>query len=149
MKFLCSQCAACYSSKTALEVHVNTVHENVRPYMCEHCSKGFGSQIYLQNHIKMVHSFRTYDCKICQEKFSKKYDLRWVFYNLAVYGEFKGGTQHDNVSKLMTISDLCWHYFRKKYMLKFKLSCTYYHEVNNREIFVLNCFPFYFSLVKI
>ncbi|XP_071115503.1 zinc finger protein 62-like [Haliotis cracherodii] len=63
----CSYCPTKVKTKLALQMHVNALHLNKRPYLCEICGSGFCDPWTLQRHIAFRHSTtREYSCDHCQ-----------------------------------------------------------------------------------
>lgn len=48
-------CGKSFTRKHALKVHVQTVHENARPFECPICQSTFGHKHLLARHISTVH----------------------------------------------------------------------------------------------
>jgi uncharacterized Zn-finger protein len=44
------------SSKSALQVHIKTVHEEVKPFKCSKCEASFGHKHLLQRHSRQCKS---------------------------------------------------------------------------------------------
>ena len=54
--FTCDICAKSFRTKTHLQRHIKTVHENsTKDFKCESCKKSFVRQDLLKCHVKIVH----------------------------------------------------------------------------------------------
>jgi KRAB domain-containing zinc finger protein len=57
-------------------VHLQTIHENIRPFSCSTCGKGFKQRIHLLGHFISTHSnVKPFKCELCPARFSKKWNL--------------------------------------------------------------------------
>ena len=75
-EFKCSDCGASFTTKRAIEFHINAIHLKVKPYECEQCKKSFTQEGHMKFHVKEVHQkVRPYKCIHCDHFFSRKPDL--------------------------------------------------------------------------
>ncbi len=59
-----------FEQHSKLTIHIQTVHENLRPFDCPLCPAKFGEKGSLSTHIRMVHeNLRPFKCKLCPAKF--------------------------------------------------------------------------------
>ena len=69
-KVPCPHCGKSLAGKTALNLHIRTIHEKRRDFMCNECGKCFTQSVALQTHIKGVHSAEKragYACPKCDK----------------------------------------------------------------------------------
>ena len=69
-KIQCPQCDKKLSGKTALNLHIRTIHEKRRDFICDECGKCFTQRVALQVHIKGMHSEEKkagYACPKCDK----------------------------------------------------------------------------------
>ena len=48
-------CKTTFISKTSQKLHIEAVHEGIKPHVCTICDAKFGQKGSLTNHIKSVH----------------------------------------------------------------------------------------------
>ena len=58
-KYACDDCKAPFKKKHFLELHMNSVHLNYRPYLCNLCKKSFFIKLQLKIHIAGSHKEKT------------------------------------------------------------------------------------------
>ena len=64
--FKCELCYKMLSTKRALKVHIETVHEKLKPHQCCFCVKKFSLKHHLKRHIECVHEkIKKHVCQIC------------------------------------------------------------------------------------
>lgn len=83
----CSHCDALFSTKSNLNRHMRSAHEDpikinvdfvapmqeVQKFECSNCEKSFNRKDVLKRHIQSVHSdVKTFSCKICSSEFHRK-----------------------------------------------------------------------------
>ena len=74
-KVPCPHCGKSLAGKTALNVHIRTIHEKRRDFMCNECGKCFTQRVALQVHIKGMHSDEKragYACPKCDKVWSSE-----------------------------------------------------------------------------
>lgn len=73
----CRQCSSSFTTHSNLVVHVQTVHEGLRPYVCELCNRSFGTKGTMNRHVRLVHYHeRRYVCQLCGRTFATLACLR-------------------------------------------------------------------------
>lgn len=74
--YCCKYCQSRFTSPWNLKVHLQTIHENIRPFSCSTCGKGFKQRIHLLGHFISTHSnVKPFKCELCPARFSKKWNL--------------------------------------------------------------------------
>ncbi|KAJ8918912.1 hypothetical protein NQ315_016814 [Exocentrus adspersus] len=72
----CEECGKVFKSEVSLKQHVSKMHRP-RKHHCHICVKTFAEKYGLKQHILRKHSKQcTYECKVCNEVFSKTRDLK-------------------------------------------------------------------------
>ena len=72
----CGICDATLINKHALQRHMKSVHEGVKPYNCAICLTSFTQKGNLNQHIKIVHKQqKPFKCEICEFSCSQKGNL--------------------------------------------------------------------------
>ena len=67
----CDICNKTFSSKSNLNSHISSVHNNIREYLCKTCDKTFSRHSKLKRHIKSVHDqIKDFLCPLCEFKSS-------------------------------------------------------------------------------
>lgn len=74
-RFVCDICHKRFAQKSQLDVHVNAVHYNQRPYSCVLCNKSFKTKGSHDAHMIVHTDTRNYQCPHCDKKCRKRYDL--------------------------------------------------------------------------
>lgn len=74
-RFFCDICHKRFAQKSQLDVHVNAVHYNQRPYSCVLCNKTFKTKGSHDAHMVVHTDTRNYQCPHCDKKCRKRYDL--------------------------------------------------------------------------
>lgn len=74
-RFVCDICHKRFAQKSQLDVHVNAVHYNQRPYACVLCKKSFKTKGSHDAHMIVHTDTRNYQCPHCDKKCRKRYDL--------------------------------------------------------------------------
>eukprot|EP00188_Purpureofilum_apyrenoidigerum_P003622 Plantae.Rhodophyta-Purpureofilum_apyrenoidigerum.ctg38459.p1 GENE.Plantae.Rhodophyta-Purpureofilum_apyrenoidigerum.ctg38459~~Plantae.Rhodophyta-Purpureofilum_apyrenoidigerum.ctg38459.p1 ORF type:complete len:165 (-),score=13.84 Plantae.Rhodophyta-Purpureofilum_apyrenoidigerum.ctg38459:262-756(-) len=73
----CRQCTSSFTTRSNLVVHVQTVHQGLRPYTCDQCGRNFGTKGTMNRHVRLVHYHeRRYVCDICTRAFATLACLR-------------------------------------------------------------------------
>ena len=71
-KHICNFCGLMKPTKFALNRHIQTVHEGLRPYECKKCKSTFKSATRMKIHIEKVHEGGTkHICIICKKDCSR------------------------------------------------------------------------------
>uniref|UniRef100_A0A5K3FM42 Protein krueppel n=1 Tax=Mesocestoides corti TaxID=53468 RepID=A0A5K3FM42_MESCO len=77
LKHNCPVCEKVFPGQTSLKVHVETVHQGLRPQTCEICQKRFSTLSYLRLHITTVHEgVKAYSCPLCSKRYTQKHSLK-------------------------------------------------------------------------
>lgn len=72
----CDICNKTLSSVTALKLHKEGMHQNVKPYICDSCGKQLKTITALNEH-KLVHTdSRPFECTICKAGFKNRARLK-------------------------------------------------------------------------
>lgn len=74
-RFACTICHKRFAQKSQLDVHINAVHYNHRPYACQLCKKSFKTKGSHDAHMIVHTDTRNYQCPHCDKKCRKRYDL--------------------------------------------------------------------------
>lgn len=74
-RFVCDICNKRFAQKSQLDVHINAVHYNQRPYVCVLCKKSFKTKGSHDAHMIVHTDTRNYACPYCDKKCRKRYDL--------------------------------------------------------------------------
>ena len=78
-KYKCSQCDKAYTQSQNLKLHVQYVHEGLKPqYKCPECDKCFTQGHNLKSHIRSVHKGQMpqFKCDLCEKSFTQSYVLK-------------------------------------------------------------------------
>ena len=82
LKYKCGVCEKNLDSKSALNYHIEVVHEGLKKYKCDKCGKSFGLSGHLKDHIEAVHEGKkNFKCHICDRFFSQASNLRTHYKN--------------------------------------------------------------------
>uniref|UniRef100_A0A6P4E3Z8 Zinc finger protein weckle n=1 Tax=Drosophila rhopaloa TaxID=1041015 RepID=A0A6P4E3Z8_DRORH len=72
----CDLCNKTLSSATALKLHKEGIHQNVKPYICDSCGKQLKTITALNEH-KLVHTDnRPFECTVCKASFKNRARLK-------------------------------------------------------------------------
>ncbi|XP_043643879.1 zinc finger protein weckle [Drosophila teissieri] len=72
----CDICNKTLSSATALKLHKEGIHQNVKPYICDSCGKQLKTITALNEH-KLVHTeSRPFECTVCNAGFKNRARLK-------------------------------------------------------------------------
>ncbi|XP_052853402.1 LOW QUALITY PROTEIN: zinc finger protein weckle [Drosophila gunungcola] len=72
----CDLCNKTLSSTTALKLHKEGIHQNVKPYICDSCGKQLKTITALNEH-KLVHTdSRPFECSVCKAGFKNRARLK-------------------------------------------------------------------------
>ncbi|XP_014228423.1 zinc finger protein 28-like [Trichogramma pretiosum] len=75
--YQCEICRKSFGKKGTLKTHIHTVHKQSKPFECEICHKSFGYRNVLKNHTNAVHDRnKPFECKICHNSFGLKHHLK-------------------------------------------------------------------------
>ncbi|KAJ8956069.1 hypothetical protein NQ318_016521 [Aromia moschata] len=73
---MCEFCGKCFSSTTALKLHISNMHEENeedKSHQCSECPKTFKNKFKLENHVKTVHlKLGRQICHLCGKLFQNK-----------------------------------------------------------------------------
>ena len=65
-------------SKTNLDEHITSIHENKKELQCMICKKPFNLAARLQAHVKRVHNkIKKHVCQICECRFATTGELKY------------------------------------------------------------------------
>ncbi|CAG2107934.1 unnamed protein product [Medioppia subpectinata] len=74
-KFQCNECHKLMPSETALEIHLNKYHKNLKPFVCVICADAFFANLSLLNHLSQKHRICAFECDSCDYKTRTKHHL--------------------------------------------------------------------------
>lgn len=75
-RFCCEMCSKMFAYKFQLDIHVQGVHYNLRPFPCKLCGKTFKTRYNYGSHMAQHKDIRNFQCPFCPRKCRKNYDLR-------------------------------------------------------------------------
>lgn len=101
----CTVCGKIFSKERNLQIHILAIH-NDKSFECEICNKKFSFKSAKERHLKVVHyNQRSHQCSHCQKFFGTKYDLRnHIAYNHSLHPEEKGKYYCSTCEKSFTSS---------------------------------------------
>ena len=70
MKWKCDICKKIFT--TSSSVHVQTVHEKLKPYVSTECNKTFGLKNSLTAHMGVHTNDKPFKCSFCEKAFERK-----------------------------------------------------------------------------
>ena len=73
--FACHFCGHMSKSQPELSTHIAAVHEKRKPFKCEICSKGFFNNQQMKRHQDVHDNVRPHGCHICEKKFKREHHL--------------------------------------------------------------------------
>ncbi len=72
VKPICPTCGkTCYSAYW-LDVHINSVHKDLKDNFCHRCGKGFAHKVLLQKHLRNICGMEEWKCPVCPKIFETK-----------------------------------------------------------------------------
>ena len=74
-KFSCFKCSRILSCKSSLDLHIRSIHENIRS-RCEYCDKTFATMHMKKIHVQSKHLGIMFQCDECSYKASRKHHLK-------------------------------------------------------------------------
>merc|ERR1719318_169266 len=74
-KFFCFRCSKIFSCKSSLDIHIRSIHENIRSN-CEYCDKTFATMSMKRIHVQSKHEGINYPCHECSYKAARKHGLK-------------------------------------------------------------------------
>ena len=74
-KYPCTVCEKKFSRKDYWKLHIESVHEGIKPFKCQMCDKNFPLSHSLKVHVKYVHERtgplpKLWQCDQCEKKFT-------------------------------------------------------------------------------
>ena len=63
----CELCGKNFTKQSRLTAHIDSIHNNIRPFPCPHCDKAFKARLHLENHMLQVIQGYTKIEKFCQK----------------------------------------------------------------------------------
>lgn len=75
-RFCCEICSKMFAYKFQLDIHVQGVHYNLRPFSCNLCGKSFKTRYNFGSHMAQHKDIRNFQCPFCPRRCRKSYDLR-------------------------------------------------------------------------
>ena len=57
----CELCGKNFTKQSRLTAHIDSIHNNIRPFPCPHCDKAFKARLHLENHMLQVKTRRCDD----------------------------------------------------------------------------------------
>ena len=75
-KIMCNECGASFTSKNALQLHINAIHLKLKPYECDLCKMSFTQRGSLNMHVRVVHQkIKPFERDHCKKTFATKANL--------------------------------------------------------------------------
>ena len=75
--FKCFNCAMNFTCKSALDNHIDSVHQGLHLFKCTECSKFYKSQKSMKQHIKIDHEMKVFHkCAVCDSTFKTRVRLK-------------------------------------------------------------------------
>ena len=76
-RFPCDKCDYKFPYKSALQRHINMVHDKIKDFECDKCKYKFSTNSDLQRHINMVHDkIKDFACDKCKHRCSDNGNLQ-------------------------------------------------------------------------
>jgi len=73
----CKICSKRFATNAALIIHVDGVHNKLKPHKCPICLIGFAQSGHMRTHVDVVHKkIKRFNCKICSKAFVTNYRLK-------------------------------------------------------------------------
>ncbi|KAI4471594.1 krab and zinc finger domain-containing [Holotrichia oblita] len=69
-KYSCPWCPYITKRKSAVAIHINSVHLKSYPYYCKHCGKGYHDAVAYYDHEEMHIDNHFLTCVVCQKEFN-------------------------------------------------------------------------------
>ncbi|EFA06142.1 zinc finger protein 595 [Tribolium castaneum] len=76
LKFTCEICSKSFSDKRQLKIHMNVVHEKIKPFLCNYCGYKGSSRSSLKMHIRQHTGEKPFTCDSCSYATSDHNSLR-------------------------------------------------------------------------
>lgn len=73
--YTCQVCSVGFNSNKELNLHIDTEHEQLRPFQCIQCKKRFSQHGGLVQHMRMHTGERPFACQLCPKAFTQKSGL--------------------------------------------------------------------------
>ena len=114
-EFLCKKCNKLFSTKGNLQKHIDTIHENYRPFKCTfpNCTKQYGCESNLIIHERTHTGIKPFVCNICQKSFNENGHLKT---HLRIHSEIRAFK-----------CSLCDKKYKSKEALKEHIKINHYH----------------------
>ena len=69
----CENCDKAFSTRSNLNKHVSSIHEEKKPFKCDICNYSFSQKGHLKTHVSSVHvGKKPFKCDICDYSCSQK-----------------------------------------------------------------------------
>ena len=82
----CELCGKNFTKQSRLTAHIDSIHNNIRPFPCPHCDKAFKARLHLENHMLQVKTRRYDDRKLYIRSTPKLILPDWkTFCNLCIF----------------------------------------------------------------
>ena len=76
-KIRCELCNKDFTTKYCLKMHIQAIHEKLKPNKCNSCEKSFLTNSQRNRHVKEVHlKIKSYKCNSCEKSFSQNHSLK-------------------------------------------------------------------------
>ena len=74
-KYSCPKCLKQFTQRGGRDIHVRSVHLNIRPFKCVTCKLNFTQRDVLNNHLATHDNIKRYSCPLCLQTFAQKITL--------------------------------------------------------------------------
>ena len=90
---LCHLCSKIFKKPSALKVHLDSIHYQIRDHTCDSCGRGFINRNKLRYHVERAHeNIKNFLCDMCDKQFYFNADL--TKHKKSVHGEKKFVCSH-------------------------------------------------------
>ncbi|KAH7984702.1 hypothetical protein HPB52_023531 [Rhipicephalus sanguineus] len=72
----CSECGRCFRVRRLLQLHRDSVHRKLRPFLCSYCGHRASSQSSLKMHLRQHTGEKPFACNLCEYRTGDHNSLR-------------------------------------------------------------------------
>lgn len=72
----CSECGRCFRVRRLLQLHCDSVHRKLRPFLCSYCGHRASSQSSLKMHLRQHTGEKPFACNLCEYRTGDHNSLR-------------------------------------------------------------------------